>query len=212
MKYKAILFDLDGTLTDPQEGILNSIQYATVFYGVKTDRAQLIEYIGPPLKDTFDKLIGKELSMGAVKKYRERFVDGGGLYENKIYPNVKEALCKLKDMGYILCTASSKPQPFVEKILQFFDIDKFFDFAGGASLDETRSQKEEVIKYVLETAGLNNNEVLMVGDRKFDLIGAEQMGIDAVGVLYGFGDYAELSQYPNIALIDDISQLIEILA
>lgn len=212
MKYKAIFFDLDGTLTNPEEGILNSIQYATDFYGVKTQRSELKQYIGPPLKDTFDTLLGPELSKAAVDKYRERFVAGGGLYENEIYPGVKQTLEKLKRMGYILCTASSKPQPFVEKILKYFEIDELFDFAGGASLDESRSQKEEVINYVLAQGGLKNSEVLMVGDRKFDLIGAQQMGMDAVGVLYGFGDYQELSAYPNIALIDDIAQLIEILA
>ena len=149
MKYRALFFDLDGTLTDPREGILNSIQYAADFYGVKTNRNDLYKYIGPPLKDTFTELISEDKAMEAILKYRERFDAGGGLFENSIYPNVKETLKELKDLGYILCTASSKPQPFVERILEHFDIAQYFDYMGGASLDEQRSEKSDVIKYVL---------------------------------------------------------------
>ncbi len=211
MRYKALFFDLDGTLTDPREGILNSIQYACDYYGVKTDRNDLYKYIGPPLKDTFTELISEDVAMEAILKYRERFDAGGGLFENSIYPNVKETLKELKDRGYILCTASSKPQPFVERILEHFEIAQYFDYMGGASLDEKRSEKTDVIKYVLELAGLSNEEVLMIGDRKFDLIGAREMNMDAVGVLYGYGDYDELSREPNIALINNIEELIDVL-
>jgi len=149
--------------------------------------------------------------MEAKLKYRERFDAGGGLFENTIYPNVEETLRKLKDMGYILCTASSKPQVFVERILDHFDIAKYFDYIGGASLDEKRSEKSDVIRYVLDLAGIKNDEVLMIGDRKFDLIGAREMNMDAVGVLYGYGDYEELSGEPNIALINNIEELLDVL-
>ena len=211
MSYRALFFDLDGTLTDPREGILNSIQYAADFYGVRTDRNDLYKYIGPPLKDTFTELISADKAMEAILKYRERFDAGGGLFENTIYPNVEETLRKLKDMGYILCTASSKPQVFVERILDHFDIAKYFDYIGGASLDEKRSEKSDVIRYVLDLAGIRNDEVLMIGDRKFDLIGAREMNMDAVGVLYGYGDYEELSGEPNIALINNIEELLDVL-
>ncbi len=211
MKYRALFFDLDGTLSDPREGILNSIQYAAEYYGVHTDRQDLYKYIGPPLKNTFTELIGEDEAMDAVLKYRERFDAGGGLFENEMYDGIPEMLSRLKDMGYIMCTASSKPQTFVERILEHFDILKYFDYVGGASLDEKRSEKDRVIQYVLDMAGLENSEVLMIGDRKYDLEGAMLMGMDAVGVLYGFGDREELSEYPSIALIETPGELVDLL-
>lgn len=211
MGYKAIFFDLDGTLTNPEEGILNSIQYAADYYNVATVREDLKKYIGPPLVDTFKELIGEDKAEEAVEKYRERFAAGGGMYENEIYPNVRQTLSALKDKEYILCTASSKPQIFVDKILEHFDIKKYFDFVGGASLDGKVSKKEDVIKLVLQQTGIENSQVLMVGDRKFDLEGARRMNMDAVGVLYGFGSYEELSACKNVALINDITELEKIL-
>lgn len=211
MGYKAIFFDLDGTLTNPEEGILNSIQYAADYYNVATVREDLKKYIGPPLVDTFKELIGEDKAEEAIEKYRERFAAGGGMYENEIYPNVRQTLSALKDKGYILCTASSKPRIFVDKILEHFDIKKYFDFVGGASLDGSVSKKEDVIKLVLQQTGIENSQVLMVGDRKFDLEGARRMNMDAVGVLYGFGSYEELSACKNVALINDITELEKIL-
>ena len=201
MKYKAIFFDLDGTLTNPEEGIVNSIRFAADFYGVKTVKDDLKKYIGPPLIDTFIELLGpdKEKAEAAVAKYRERFAPIG-LYENEIYPGVKETLEKLKEKGYVLCTASSKPQKFVDTILEHFDIKKYFDFVGGATMDGRISKKEDVIDYVLKQTGFAPRQVLMVGDRMFDLTGAAEFGMDAVGVLYGFGSREELSAYDNIAL------------
>ena len=212
MKYKAIFFDLDGTLTNPEEGIINCIRYAAEHYGVSVNRTDRRKYIGPPLVDTFIELLGPDVQQAeeAVAKYRERFKPIG-LYENEIYNGVPETLAQLKDMGYVLCTASSKPQQFVDTILEHFDIKKYFDFVGGASMDGKISKKEDVINLVLEETGFKPEQVLMVGDRMFDLTGAKEFGMDAVGVLYGFGSYEELSAYDNIALIDDISQLINIL-
>lgn len=211
MKYKAVFFDLDGTLTNPEEGIVNSIQYTTDFYGVPTDRRDLKKYIGPPLLDTFAELLGADKARQAIEKYRERFDQGGGLFENEIYPGVEKTLEKLKNAGYILCTASSKPQVFVDRILEHFDIKKYFDFVGGASLDNKVSKKEEVIAIVLRQTALEPKQVLMVGDRKFDLLGAEHFGMDAVGVTYGFGSRRELESCKSIAIIDDISGLEKIL-
>lgn len=212
MKYKAIFFDLDGTLTNPEEGIINCIRYAAEHYGVTIDRKDRRKYIGPPLVDTFIELLGPDVQQAeeAVAKYRERFRPIG-LYENEIYDGVPETLAQLKDMGYVLCTASSKPQRFVDTILEHFDIKKYFDFVGGASMDGKISKKEDVINLVLEETGFTPQQVLMVGDRMFDLTGAKEFGMDAVGVLYGFGSYEELSSYDNIALLNDISQLINIL-
>ena len=214
MKYKVIFFDLDGTLTDPREGIVNSIQYAADYYGIKTEKQDLLKYIGPPLKDTFKELLGErytdKLGKEAVSKYRERYANGG-IFENKIYPNVKETLALLKEKGFVLCTASSKPQVYVKQILEYFDIDKYFDYVGGATLDGKISRKEDVINRVIGDNGFSADEILMVGDRKYDLTGAEKMKIDAVGVLYGFGSYKELSAEKSVALIDNIKQLTDIL-
>ena len=210
MKYKAVFFDLDGTLTNPELGITSCIQYAAEYYGLKTKREDLRKYIGPPLRDTFVELIDEDHADDAVKKYRERFAPVG-LFENEVYPGVPETLEKLKDMGYVLCTASSKPQNFVDTILEHFDLKKYFDFIGGATMDGRISKKEDVINIVLDETGFTPQDVLMVGDRMYDLTGAAEFGMDAVGVLYGFGSREELSAYDSIALIDNICELIKIL-
>ncbi|MBR5520858.1 MAG: HAD-IA family hydrolase [Oscillospiraceae bacterium] len=210
MKYKAIFFDLDGTLTNPELGITNCIRYAAEYFGVKTKREDLVKYIGPPLRDTFVELINDESADEAVAKYRERFAPIG-IYENEVYPGVPQVLETLKEKGYILCTASSKPQNFVDTILDHFDLKKYFDFVGGATMDGRISKKEDVIDIVLAETGFKPEEVLMVGDRMYDLAGAAEFGMDAVGVLYGFGSHEELSGYDSIALIDNICGLLEIL-
>jgi len=210
MKYKYILFDLDGTLTDPQEGICRCINHALSFYGMEKPLKELTKYIGPPLLNSFAELVGEENAENAIIKYRERF-SSIGLYENKIYPNVQETLAHLKEKGYILCTASSKPQIYVEKILQYFDISQYFTIIGGASLDGKISEKKDVILLVLKQLNADKHTVVMVGDTRFDLIGEEEMGLDAIGVTYGFASEDELQQYPHIALIDDISEITDIL-
>ena len=211
MKYKVILFDLDGTLTDPQQGICRSINYALEHFGAQPKPlCQLTKYIGPPLRDSFAELLGEEKAEAAVAKYRERF-SVTGLYENEIYPNVKETLELLQQKGYILCTASSKPQIFVEKILKYFEIDKYFSIIGGASLDGKIGEKEDVINLVIKQLSADRKEIVMVGDTRFDLIGAQKMQLDAIGVTYGFGSEQELSRYPHIALISDISHIVNIL-
>ncbi len=209
MKYKAILFDLDGTLTDPQEGICKCINHALSYYGTERPLNELTKYIGPPLLNSFAELIGMENAEDAIERYRERF-STVGLYENEIYPHVAETLATLKDKGYILCTASSKPQIYVEKILQHFDIAKYFTIIGGASLDGKISAKSDVIDLVLKGINTDKNAIVMVGDTKFDLIGAQEMGLDAIGVTYGFGAKEDLEKYPNIALISDITEILNV--
>ena len=206
MKYKVLLFDLDGTLTDPQEGICGCINYALSFYGIQRPVSELTKYIGPPLLNSFAELIGWENAEDAVVKYRERF-STVGLYENQIYPNVAETLASLVEKGYILCTASSKPQIYVEKILVHFDIAKYFTIIGGASIDGKISEKGDVIAHVLGQLNADKKDIVMVGDTKFDLIGAEEMGLDAIGVTYGFATREELCKFPHIAIIDDITEI-----
>lgn len=210
MKYKYILFDLDGTLTDPQEGICKSINHALGYYGMEKPLKELTKYIGPPLLNSFAELVGEENAQDAIVKYRERF-SVVGLYENEIYPNVKDTLSLLKEKGYTLCTASSKPQIYVEKILQHFDIAQYFTIIGGSTLDGKICEKEDVIMLVLNQLDADRQDVVMVGDTRFDLIGAEKMRLDAIGVTYGFASKEELCNYPHIALIDDISEITDVL-
>ena len=195
--YKYVLFDLDGTLTNPAEGITNSVVYALKKYGIEVeDKRELYKFIGPPLIDSFMEYYGfsKEKAIQAVEYYREYF-SVKGLYENKIYEGVKEMLISLKKAGKSLVIASSKPEKFVKEILRFFDLLKFFDFVAGASMDEKRSSKDAVIAYAIENCPeINGSTAVMVGDRSHDVLGAKVFGIDCIGVTYGFGGREELEK------------------
>lgn len=208
--YKYILFDLDGTLTDPAEGITNSVAYALNRYGIKVeDKKQLYSFIGPPLVDSFANFYGfsKEKSREAVDVYREYFA-GKGIFENKVYDGVREMLNNLKKAGFKLAVASSKPELYVRRILERFDLEKYFCFVGGATMDETRVAKNQVIEYVLKNMGVTEKKkVLMVGDRKFDVLGARQMGIDALAVLYGYGTNDEFREIKEENLADSPIQV-----
>ncbi|MNJ95210.1 5'-nucleotidase [compost metagenome] len=210
--YKHILFDLDGTLTDPAEGITKCIAYALASKGIHTtDLNSLKPLIGPPLKDSFIHTFGFEESeaIACVEKYRERF-STIGLYENILFDRIPELLALLKTKGYSIYLATSKPEIFAHKILQHFAINTYFDFAGGSALDDSRPTKTSVIQYVMEQAKLTNpQDCLMIGDRKHDLIGARETGMDAVGVLYGYGSQAELEQEDPTYLLATVTDLME---
>ena len=201
-KYKYILFDMDGTITDSYEAVTRSFVYALEYYGVTDyDKSKLRLILGPPLRESFEKLFdfGKEKSLAAVEKYRERYKKCF-LKEHKIFPGVRELLENLQKDGFLLVLATSKPLVSAEAILEHFDLKKYFYFVGGASLDTSRDTKEKVLEYIFEKCEIDKSQAVMVGDRCYDLIGAECMGIDAIGVLYGYGDRAELEQYPNVYL------------
>jgi len=201
--FKYILFDLDGTLTDPKIGITRSVQYALRALGIEEPSLDRLEpFIGPPLADSFQEFynLNEQQIVMAIAKYRERFAQQG-IYENEIYPGISEMLAELKRKGKILAVASSKPTPFVERILDYFDIRKYFDFVIGSNMDGTRSRKEEVIEETLRqmvpaemTPAAKKDAVVMVGDRKFDIEGASVHGITSVGVSFGYGSEAELEQ------------------
>lgn len=193
--YKYILFDLDGTLTDPGLGITNSVMYALKKFNIEVaDRASLYKFIGPPLLDSFENYYGmsKEESQQALQYYREYFKPQG-LYENEVYDGIEQVLMTLKEQGKTLIVATSKPEEFAIEILKHFHLDQYFDFIAGATMDEKRVRKADVIAYALESCGITESALaIMVGDREHDVLGAKQVGLDSIGVLYGYGDYKEL--------------------
>lgn len=212
--YKYILLDLDGTLTDPMEGITKSVQYALNHFGIHVDNlCDLCKFIGPPLKESFIKyynLTDAEANEALVK-YRERFKDTG-IFENKIYDGIDALLSKLTESGKVILLASSKPTVFVERILIHFELRKYFSFVGGSNLDGTRVHKEEVIAYVLSGAGIRDvSQAVMVGDREFDITGAKKHGLDSVGVLYGYGDFKELYNAGATYIVKDVNELTALL-
>ncbi len=192
--YDIILFDLDGTLTDPGLGITNSVAYALAHWNITVkDRSELYKFIGPPLIDSFEEFYGfsREDAVKALAVYREYF-STKGLFENQVYPGVPALLSELKRQGKTVVLATSKPEKFAIQILEHFKLDGYFDLMAGASMDETRNKKADVIAYAIDKLGNpDRSRIVMIGDREHDIIGAAQNGLDSIGVLYGYGDRAE---------------------
>ena len=214
MKYQYLLFDLDGTLTDPGIGITNSVMYALEKYGIAVqERASLYKFIGPPLAESFMNFYGfsEEEAVKSVSYYREYFSEKG-LFENTMYDGIPDMLGELKDSGKKVILATSKPYIYAEQILEYFDLRKYFDFVSGSNLDGTRSKKAEVIQYALGSCGIREkSQVVMTGDRKHDIIGARACGVDSVGVLYGYGGRDELSSAGAGYLAGTVLELRELL-
>ncbi len=194
MHQSTVLFDLDGTLTDPRVGITRSIQHALAQLGIdEPDLAKLEPFIGPPLLQAFMQYYGFDEARAweAVGHYRERF-KVTGLYENRVFEGVPEMLDALNAQGRTLYIATSKPTVFAREIARHFGFDRHFKVIYGSELDGTRTDKVELIRHLLAEEGLAPADCLMVGDRKHDLIGAHRNGLQAVGIGYGFGSHAEL--------------------
>lgn len=208
-----LLFDLDGTLTDPKVGITTCVQYALDSMGIhETDLDKLEPFIGPPLKDSFMQFYGLDEAQAdaAVEKYRERFKDIG-LFENEVYRGIPKMLKTLKAKGLHLAVASSKPTVFVERILQHFHMDGYFEAIVGSELDGTRVNKEEVIQEALHRLfrgqNVDRDKIYMIGDRKFDAEGARKMGIESIGVTYGYGDMEELMEAHADYIVRSVKEL-----
>lgn len=197
MAFDYILFDLDGTLTDPYVGITESVKYALNFFGkpIPDDEA-LKQYIGPPLIWSFKELAGitGDDTVKAVKKYRERY-ETIGWKENALLDGAEKLLADLKKKGKILGLATSKPEKTSIHILEYFGIDRYFDFMGGASMDLTRNTKVQVVNYTLKNLGVTDlSKAVLVGDRHHDIDGAKEAGIASIGVLVGYGSRDELEK------------------
>lgn len=195
--YKAILFDLDGTLTESGEGITKSVQYALEKLGKPEEDLEALKvFVGPPLMEQFMKYadLDEETARRAVEIYRERY-STIGIFENRPYPGVAHMLEELKKKGYLLAVASSKPEYFVKKILAHFDLEKYFDEAVGSEMSGSRTNKTEVIEETLRRLHLENHreQVLMVGDKEHDVLGARKAGLECLAVSYGYGTIEELT-------------------
>ncbi len=211
--YKTVLFDLDGTLTDPGLGITNSVAYALKKYGIEVrDREKLYSFIGPPLKDSFKKYYGfsDEKAMEAIMYYREYFSDKG-IFENEVYDGIKELLRRVKESGRKIVLATSKPEKFALRILEHFELTEFFDVVAGASMDEKRNKKGDVIKYALEKGCLTPEDAVMIGDREHDVLGAQENGIDTIGVLYGYGSRDELEKAGAMHIAETVGDVYALL-
>ena len=199
MRYPYLLFDLDGTLTNPKEGITRSVQYALEKMGiVEEDLDKLTAFIGPPLIPSFMEYYGltEEQAKEALAWYRKRFVPIG-IFENSVLPGIPQMLADLHRQGYFLAVASSKPEEYVHRILDRFELGQYFDEVVGASLDEKRSEKHDVINEALRRIGLgeaDKDKVLMIGDRKHDVEGAKKCGIHSLGLYAGFAEEGELEK------------------
>lgn len=196
--YNPILFDLDGTLTDPGEGIRNSVAHALNYYGIQMSAAELNRFIGPPLAEGFREFCGFSAGQAAeaVERYREYYREKGML-ENRVYDGIPELLSRLREAGKILAVATSKPEVFARQILEHFHMDGYFDHIVGSCLDGTRTKKGEVIAEVfhrLGHTGPDKGACVMVGDRLHDIQGARENGLNSIGVTFGYGSLEELQQ------------------
>lgn len=214
--FDAVLFDLDGTLTDPKQGITSCVQYALANIGIdEPDLDNLEDFIGPPLKEHFMERysLDETTAKVCVDKYRERY-NPIGVYENKMYEGIDKVLETLKERGIKLAVASSKPAMLVNVVLEHFGLMKYFDVVAGSELDGTRTRKSDVIRYafeLLDEKGLSHERPIMVGDRKHDVIGAGETGIPCMAVAYGYGSMEELTaEHPDFIAkkVSDIADII----
>lgn len=206
---KKLLFDLDGTLTDPFLGITKSVAYSLRSFGIEVNDLETLKpFIGPPLDVSFQEYyqMSEQQSWLAVEKYREYF-STKGLFENKVYEGMGDLLRSLKEQGYQLYVCTSKPEVFAKEILDHFSLTQYFDGIYGASLDGQLKNKGDVIAYCLKQEHLNAKDCIMIGDRQHDIVGAHQNHIPCIGVLYGYGSLEEFKEYQCDYIVKDLKEL-----
>ncbi|MBO4584437.1 MAG: HAD hydrolase-like protein [Clostridia bacterium] len=200
MKYRYVLFDLDGTLTESAPGITNAAAYALKAFGVDAKPSELEFFVGPPLLGSFMRCgLTEAQAREAIDVYRDYYV-ARGMFENTPYDGVEDMLRRLREAGAELIVATSKPEPFSVQILERFGLAGYFSVIAGSTLDETRTEKPDVIEYALASAGVTDRSAaIMVGDRSYDVDGAKATGLDAMGVLYGYGSAEEFKEAEYVA-------------
>ena len=213
--YDIIIFDLDGTLTDSGLGITNSVRYTLDKYSIEVkDNSELECFIGPPLNVSFEQFYGfsREESRNAVSIYREYYREKG-IFENEVYDGIEKLLKDIKESGKIAAVATSKPELFARQILDHFGLSEYFAYIGGSKMDETRTDKAEVIDYVLgELKVTDKSRVVMVGDREHDMIGANKIGLDSIGVLYGYGSLEELEPHKPTYIAPTVADIFPLIS
>lgn len=205
---KTILFDLDGTLTDSGEGIINCATLALKHFGLPIPAYEdMRTFVGPPLRDSFIRFgVPADQADEAIRVYRSRYIPTG-MFENTPYPGIRELLEALRAEGYTLYVATSKPEEMSVTILEKFDLAKYFRRICGASIDSSRSTKDAVIAYLLESSGAKE-DMVMVGDTKYDILGAKAHGIPAIGVGWGYGKVEEMEEAGAVGIADSMEQLL----
>lgn len=208
-----VLFDLDGTLVDSQEGIINSAMYALDYYGIPySGREELKKFIGPPLKNAFMEFYGfdEDKALSAAMVYREFYADKG-VFQVNVYDGVRKMLAGLKEAGKRLYLATSKTEKYAEIILEYFGLSDFFDYIGGTDMQGVRDSKAKVLRYVLETAGIFVTDSVLVGDSRYDVCGAKELGMRTIAVLYGYGSAKEHEQAGPDYIARSPNEVLEIL-
>lgn len=211
MTKKVILFDLDGTLTDSGEGIMNCAQMTLERFGLPVpSREALRVFVGPPLDQSFVKFgVPADRTDEAIAIFRSRYVPIGK-FENYPYPGIRELLTALREHGHTLCVATSKPEVTAIEVLEHFDLARYFHFICGALMDKTRSSKSEVIAHLLKENGKSDNMV-MVGDTAFDVLGAAAHGIPTIGVAWGYGEVQDMVCAGAAAIAGNTEELLQLL-
>lgn len=211
MSKKAILFDLDGTLTDSGEGIMNAASLALEHFGIPLPERECMRvFVGPPLRDTLIKFgVPQDKTDEGIHVFRS-YYSKKGILENFPYPGISDLLAKLQEAGHKLYVATSKPEVMAIRVLEHFGLSQYFDRICGAELDESRSTKAEVINYLLSQTD-HDAQLLMVGDTSFDVIGANAHGIPTIGVSWGYGSVADMEQAGAIAIARTTEELFELL-
>ncbi len=208
-RYSNILFDLDGTVTDPKEGITKSILHALDKLNIcEPNMDSLTRFIGPPLKVSFREYynLGDEEIERAIAYYREYF-SVRGLFENKVYPGIADMLSFLQMNECTLFVATSKPTVYAKQILSHFGVDRFFSQIEGSGLDGTLSDKSDLIEHMIRTYGLSPRRTVMIGDRKHDIVGARNNQLDSIAVTWGYGSRTELIAAGATWYVDSVEEL-----
>ncbi len=208
MRYRNILFDLDGTLTDSRPGIFNGLRHALAHMGREVPEADLMHFIGPPLRESFAVFCGMDQAEAeqATAAYRA-YYGRQGVFENAVYEGIPELLEELENRGARLVIATSKPEPTALTVLEHFGLRRFFAFVGAAEWNGPRSGKAEVIAHTLNAVGIHPGDAVMIGDRRHDVQSARAAGLYAVGAAYGYGGREELERAGADAVADDVPAL-----
>ncbi|MDR2547747.1 MAG: HAD-IA family hydrolase [Lachnospiraceae bacterium] len=211
MKYKYILFDLDGTLVDSEPGIVSSVKQAFEYFEINYETIDMKQLIGPPLMNSLVHVMGIEADRaGEIVRMYRLFYEKNGVYNSSLYEGVQKLLIKLKEDGYILMIATSKPFPYAKTMLEHFDILHHFTYVSASDLNRTYDTKKRIIQNALKQCDVKDSkDAVMIGDRKYDIEAAKLLGLDTIGVLYGYGDNNELSTAGADYIVKDIVELYE---